>query len=88
MGNIKIELYREYCCDVCNKIIHNHIDCPICGKEYASTDAYYDIYERACEAEVIIQCEECSARFKLINKKGCYDDWEWQCIEIKESVYD
>lgn len=57
---ITIEIFSEICCDYCNEIIHNHMDCPICNKSYASTDAYCEI----CESGEIVTCENCSSEFQ------------------------
>ncbi len=59
---LTIEIYEEVCCDMCNNIIHNHMDCPVCKKEYASTNRYNSMYH-----EDGFSCEECNAEFKLID---------------------
>ena len=75
---MKIEFYPEICCDECNDVIHNHMDCPECKKEYAGTDVYIDLDARD-EGETI-SCEECKAEFKLIKKQGYHDEWEWERV--------
>ena len=55
-----LEVYSETCCELCNEIVHNHIDCRACGKSYAATDTYCDAYE-----EQEIECE-CGAVYKLL----------------------
>ena len=69
-----VEYYSEICCDICNDIIHNHFDCPICHKEGASTSAY-------CQIEIgeEIDCEECGAKFTVIAK-------DWDKMELKERI--
>ena len=79
---MKIELYPELCCDLCNEVIHNHIDCPACGGQYAATDTYHQI-DTVGE---VIQCEGCEARFKLVMMEGCYDEWEWETIGGKDDT--
>ena len=72
-----IEIYPEMCCEICGEIIHNHIDCPVCGKKYAETDNYYGLYE---SPEDPLVCE-CGAKFKLVSGSHYYDG-EWaQIIE-------
>jgi len=49
---VELEVYAEECCELCNDIIHNHIDCPVCKRNYAETDQYcslYDVKELTCE---------------------------------------
>ncbi len=74
---MKLELYPEICCELCNDTIHNHVDCPACGQKYAGTDLYGSL----CDEEVgfILSCEECKTQFKLTNKDGVYgDEYEWE----------
>lgn len=81
---MKIEIYQEICCDYCNDVIHNHIDCPACKKEYASTDAYHCLIDWYDYGEVRqIACEECGAKFRTVKTDGFLDDWEWE--QINES---
>jgi hypothetical protein len=63
----ELDIYAEIHCDLCNNIIHNHIDCPICLKSNASTNAYFDLHE---DESFILECEECESRFKLVG-----DSW-------------
>lgn len=76
MGNpkVKFELYPEICCDYCNDVIHNHMDCPVCNEDWAETDMFHDIqldwnYGKP-EEDVIIQCE-CGAEFKVFDILDC-----------------
>lgn len=55
-----LEVYGEICCEECNDIIHNHFDCPICGKQDAPTDNYIEL-----ESDDILTCQLCNAEFKL-----------------------
>lgn len=75
---INIEVYAEICCEECNDIIHNHIDCPVCKNEYASTGNYGYI-----EKTDDVYCEECGSEFKLLS-----DSWYYGCfveiIKIKD----
>lgn len=64
---ICLEVYSEICCDVCNDIIHNHIDCPVCNNNYTSTDQYHELY-----GETILNCE-CGASFELVKGSWYYD---------------
>lgn len=59
---MEVNLYQELCCDECNDVIHNHFDCPACGKFFASTSAYGQIDDDDKE----ISCEDCGAEFKII----------------------
>ena len=60
---IKIKIFGEICCDYCNEIIHNHIDCPICNEKYSETDVYHEL-----EINEIIECDNCNSEFKLLEE--------------------
>jgi hypothetical protein len=66
---VDLEVYGEVCCDMCNEIIHNHIDCPVCEKEYAGTDQYCDLYD-----EKTIECENCRSVFEKTS-----NSWYYEC---------
>ena len=63
-----IEIHSEICCEICNEIIHNHIDCPVCGKKYAETQNYYDLHEWNDPLEC-----ECGAEFILVSGDPYFD---------------
>jgi transcription elongation factor Elf1 len=65
MQRYKIDFKPEICCEYCNDIIHNHFDCPICNKHFASTSIYGEYWE-----ETEFSCEECKAKFKLVDKEN------------------
>lgn len=58
----EVEVYSEICCEFCNEIIHNHMECPICKDKYAGTDLYGEIDELDTE----VTCEKCGAEFDLV----------------------
>ena len=53
-------IYSEVCCDYCNEIVHNHFDCPICGKKSSPSDSYYDLNED--KGDCTVECP-CGAKF-------------------------
>lgn len=55
-----ISVYGELCCEVCNETIHNHLDCPVCGKKYATSENYHDLSE---DTPHRLECE-CGAIFE------------------------
>lgn len=57
-------------------MIHNHFDCPCCGRSYASTSLYGDTLSDYKGDE--FDCEDCGSEFKHI---GYNDNWEVE-IEI------
>ena len=67
---MKLEIYPEICCELCNEVAHNHFDCPKCKTEYAGTDIYGEI-----ETGDVIVCEVCGKKYK-ISKKICNDEVE------------
>lgn len=70
----KLEIEAEIHCDQCNEIIHNHIDCPVCGKEFAPTEDYRDLNEDYLyNNSNTITCE-CGAVFELIEFA---DEGQW-----------
>ena len=71
---MKLKIYPEgdgHC------ILHNHFDCPACGKKQASTDAYHEIEEDAGQE---LTCKECGASFRLIAPSAFFCDWEWAMV--------
>ena len=79
---INIEFYPEEHCDECGEIIHNHFDCPVCGTRYASTSIYGYVCDDVKEMqEEGFTCEECDARFVLVNHEGGWDNWTWRLVE-------
>lgn len=78
---MKLKIYPEVCCDMCGETVHNHIDCPICGEEYAATDIYHDLswFRDDKEEDRVMICE-CRAAFKATKMEGWIDDWEWELV--------
>lgn len=70
-NEVILEIYEEICCDYCNSIIHNHIDCVVCNKNYAKTDIYSEIDP---EAGFMLQCE-CGTIYEMVNNEYPYK-WE------------
>ena len=70
VGEIKkIRIRGEICCERCNEVVHNHIDCPVCERKNVGTDCYFDLYEKLREdGELIIQCPKCKAVFKFVDE--------------------
>ncbi|MFN0177143.1 MAG: hypothetical protein ACKVU0_21050 [Saprospiraceae bacterium] len=62
------KIKSELCCEQCGKIAHNHFECPLCGDDYAASDAYGDLSEDP-DYYHSITCEECGARFKFLNRE-------------------
>ena len=62
----QLNLVEEICCKVCNEVIHNHIDCPVCNEKFSDTDAFCNIREK--NIGFIMKCEKCNTEFELISK--------------------
>lgn len=74
----KIEIYSEVCCDWCMEIVHNHMDCPACGRKGAGTAEYHDLNWEG--PPCVVTCGECGAEFKTDDYP--YDsDSEWEQVE-------
>lgn len=58
----KIEVYPEICCEFCNEIGRNNLDCPACGKKYASSKQYGEL--EAENGVTKIQCARCKSCFQ------------------------
>lgn len=67
---MKIKFYPEVCCEICEEIIHNHMDCPACGGRYVGTNVYSDM--AWLKSGDVIKCEACGAKFQLMKN----DEWE------------
>lgn len=64
---MKIKLDMETCCDVCNEIIHNHIEkCPICGVN-TPTEQYHEL-----DHDEIVICEYCHTSFKPVKNESWF----------------
>lgn len=64
---LDLEVYAEICCDECQEIIHNHIDCPVCQSEYVATDQFCDLHD-----EKELTCENCGTTFEKTSES-------WYC---------
>lgn len=73
---IDLEIYSEICCDMCNDIIHNHLNCPICEDEYADSDQFCSMYDDEKE----IQCE-CGTVYQLVSGSW-YNDAKVKIVSI------
>ncbi len=65
---VELEVYGEECCEICNEIIHNHIDCPVCEDSYAGTDIYCDLDE----IKKLI-CKNCETIYELVSEHRYYE---------------
>ena len=72
---MKLKIFPEICCEVCNEVIHNHIDCPICENHRAATENYGEL-----ENDDILICERCGSEFKLLSKN--WYDFDGCDVEI------
>ena len=84
---MNITIFPEICCDYCCEVIHNHMVCPNCKNDYAPTSKYGSITERWDDdgddffsIEEILECEDCHAKFELLEKPVKWDTatWEWK----------
>jgi len=66
---VMLEVISEICCERCDEVIHNHINCPVCKDSYARTDKYCDL-----EDEKELSCKECGTVYAI---KGDY--WYFDC---------
>ena len=74
-----VNIYAETGCDECSDIIHNHIDCPVCQTNYASTDQYIELDY----VETEISCKVCETKFKNISDTWYFDN-ELEIISLSE----
>lgn len=61
----KVSLHEEVCCTDCNKVVHNHFDCPACDTDRAATSRYAEM-----RTGVVFNCHECSAEFGVVDVSG------------------
>ena len=74
---IELEIFSELCCEICWDVIHNHVNCPVCKDEYASTDAYCNLDDWEKDS---ITCQ-CGASFRKVDK-----NMSWYDIELKAEI--
>ena len=67
-----IHIYPEFCCETCNELIHNHMDCPACGEDNVETNRTDEIN---IGEEVI--CEGCKAIFRCVDGSPYNNTGEW-----------
>lgn len=81
MKTYSFDIFPEPCCELCNETIHNHMECPICGDDYASTDCFGPIGDIFI-FDKEISCE-CGAVFKVIDSESFDpDEWVWKHINV------
>jgi transcription elongation factor Elf1 len=72
---MKLDIRAEYEDDCPQDVVHNHFDCPVCGKIDAATDAHCNLSEEQEPAE--FGCQECGARFRYVSGIISWDaEWE------------
>ncbi|TRZ81768.1 hypothetical protein D4R86_02195 [bacterium] len=69
----KIKITSEVHCDLCNEIIHNHFDCPVCEQKWASGN-FIDLNEKK---PCILKCHSCGAEF-ITTDPPYASDTEWE----------
>jgi len=66
-----VDMFSEICCDECQEVVHNHMNCPACGKEDVGTDVFCGMWEHIAEEKnPTIACEECDTVFNLLEYLG------------------
>lgn len=67
-----------------DEIVHNHIDCPVCKKEYSETDQFLDLSDYCdMNGQTEIICGNCQTVFKRISDSW-YDDCDLEIIHLEE----
>lgn len=59
----ELKLYPKICCEICNEVIHNHFECPVCGDSYAPSDIYGEV---DFDADESISCKTCGSEFEIV----------------------
>jgi hypothetical protein len=65
------------------EILHNHINCPVCGKLNVPTDCFVDMnLELAAEGKLTFGCR-CGAQFKFVSGNP-YDfhEGQWERVQV------
>jgi len=77
---LAIDIYPERHCEECSEIVHNHFDCPACGKERAETDSYSDLADDT--GDCTIKCCACGAEFHTLGSDPYdYRVKQWERIK-------
>lgn len=63
-------IYPSYCCDDCEDLMVNYMDCPTCKTETRSDDSYYD---EDMQTGHTITCKDCRTKFSLVDASIEYD---------------
>ena len=72
---MKIKIKPEVCCNFCNNVTHNHMECPACKNPFSATDKYGDMQDMIVGD--VVSCEECGSAFRVTSNDGTIDKWEW-----------
>lgn len=80
-----LDISPEMCCEACGETIHNHFNCPVCGRRGVGTSMYGSMYEEVREwGSVAFNCEACGAIFDLVaesaKQKTWLDEWTWTYV--------
>jgi len=65
---VKIEIFPEICCEICNDVIHNHMTCIVCKDDYAPTSEYSSLIGTICGEANKISCENCGTIYKFVDE--------------------
>lgn len=75
---MKLDIRAEYEDDRPQDVVHNHFDCPACGRADAPTDAYHALWEDPEPVE--FGCKACGARFRHVSGDIAWEA-EWERID-------
>jgi len=74
----KLNIYPEVHCEECMEIIHNHLDCPVCGEQDSESEEYYDL----CEYDIKeITCANCGSEFQTDSGQPYSEDAIWEKVK-------
>ena len=64
---IRIAFTPYLCCDECNDVYQNEMDCPVC-QTVTNSDWWDDLFN--FELNMVLHCEKCKTGFLLVGKEG------------------
>jgi len=77
---VEAELIAETWDDDWADVIHNHFTkCPVCNREYAKTDAYYELAHDDSE----IECSDCGTAFIRVSEFW-YSDLQLKIVHLNQ----
>lgn len=55
-GGVRLNITAEECCEQCEEIVHNHLDCPVCNERHSPSQNYHSLWEDPAPRRISCEC--------------------------------